>query len=177
MPTDASEDRRRRHERRVATVSAPCGPLALVGTHGVPDYPDGRLPDIPGLWRADGDAVVLVAAETDGLTVGEQPFTGEVRLTADPGPAGRARVAYGVRRLVVLVREGVWGVRDYDPESSARRAFRGLRVTPYDPPGWCPGAARLTTPAPVPFGCRTPTGASEGSGPAGSWPSSWAAGS
>lgn len=177
MTTDASEDWRRRHEGRVETVSAPYGPHALVGAHGIPDYPDGRLPDIPGLWRAYGDAVVLVAAETDRLTVDEQPFTGEVRLTADPGPVGRARVAYGERRLVVLVREGLWGVRDDDPESSARRAFRGLRVTPYDPPGWCPGASRLTTPAPVPFGCRTPTGACGGSGSAGSRPSSWAAGS
>lgn len=80
-----------------------------------------------------------VAAETDGLTVGEQPFTGEVRLRTDPGPAGRARVAYGEWRLVVLVREGVWGVRDYAPESFARRAFRGLRVTPYAPRRVVPG--------------------------------------
>jgi uncharacterized protein (DUF1684 family) len=137
--TDASEDWRRWHERRVETVSAPYGPLALVGTHWIEDYPDGRLPDIPGLWRAEGDAVVLVAAETDGLTVDERPFTGEVRLAADPGPAHRARVAYGERRLVVLVREGVWGVRDYDPESSARRAFRGVRVTPYAPRWAVPG--------------------------------------
>ncbi len=32
MATDASEDWERWHERRVATVSAPYGPLALIGT-------------------------------------------------------------------------------------------------------------------------------------------------
>lgn len=139
MTTDASEDWQRWHERRVATVSAPYGPLALIGTHWLEDYPDGRLPDIPGSWRADGDAVVLTATEADGLTVDGQPFGGEVRIAADPGPANAARVAYGERRLVVLVREGAWGVRDFDPESSARRAFDGLRVTPYDPRWAVPG--------------------------------------
>ncbi|MFF8398013.1 DUF1684 domain-containing protein [Streptomyces sp. NPDC016172] len=138
MTTDASEDWQRWHEGRVATVSAPYGPLALIGTHWLEDYPDGRLPDIPGSWRADGDTVVLTAAEADGLTVDGQPFGGEVRLAADPGPANGARVAYGERRLVVLVREGAWVVRR-DPESTARRAFRGLRVTPYDPRWAVPG--------------------------------------
>jgi uncharacterized protein (DUF1684 family) len=133
---------------------------------------------------------VLTAAEADGLTVDGQPFGGEVRLAADPGPANGARVAYGERRLVVLVREGAWGVRDFDPESTARRAFRGLRVTPYDPRWAVPGrftpydtgrtvrvpnaerrtpnAERRTPNAER----RTPTGASAGSGSAGNWPSS-----
>ncbi|MFF5576275.1 DUF1684 domain-containing protein [Streptomyces luteogriseus] len=139
MTTDASEDWQRWHERRVAAVSAPYGPLALIGTYWLEDYPDGRLPDIPGFWQADGDAVVLTAAEADGLTVDGQPFDGAARLAADPGPASAARVAYGERRLVVLVREGAWGVRDFDPESSARRAFGGLRVTPYDQRWAVPG--------------------------------------
>ncbi|MEU9628994.1 DUF1684 domain-containing protein [Streptomyces luteogriseus] len=139
MTTDASEGWQRWHERRVAAVSAPYGPLALIGTYWLEDYPDGRLPDIPGFWQADGDAAVLTAAEADGLTVDGQPFGGEARLAADPGPASAARVAYGERRLVVLVREGAWGVRDFDPESSARRAFGGLRVTPYDQRWAVPG--------------------------------------
>ncbi|MEU7720084.1 DUF1684 domain-containing protein [Streptomyces tibetensis] len=70
----------------------------------------------PGSRRADGEAVVLTAAESDGLTVDGRPFGGEVRLAPDPGPASAARVAYGERRQVVLVREGAWGVRDFDPE-------------------------------------------------------------
>ncbi|WP_455431772.1 DUF1684 domain-containing protein [Streptomyces hawaiiensis] len=139
MATDPAEGWQRWHERRVATVSAPYGPLALTGTYWLEDYPDGRLPDIPGSWRADGDAVVLTAAEADGLTVDERPLGGEVRLAADPGPASGARAAYGERRLVVLVREGAWGVRDFDPESAVRRAFRGLRVASCGPRWVVPG--------------------------------------
>ncbi|MYR40683.1 DUF1684 domain-containing protein, partial [Streptomyces sp. SID5910] len=58
---------------------------------------------------------------------------------ADPGPASAARVAHGERRLVVLVREGAWGVRDFDPGAEARRAFRGIAATPYDPRWSVPG--------------------------------------
>ncbi|MEU0740564.1 DUF1684 domain-containing protein [Streptomyces sp. NPDC006134] len=139
MTTDASDAWKRWREQRVATVSAPYGPPALTGTHWLEDHPDGRLPGIPGTWRADGDAVVLTATGADGLTVDGRPADGEVRLTADRGPADAARVACGERRLVVMAREGVWGVRDFDPDAEARRRFCGIAVTPYDPRWSVPG--------------------------------------
>jgi uncharacterized protein len=140
MTTDAADAWKQWHEHRTETVAAPYGPLALTATHWLEDYPDGRLPDTPGTWTVDGDAVRLTVAEgEDGLSVDGQPFSGEVRLTADAGPAAAARVAYGERRLVVLVREGVWGVRDFDPASPAREAFRGIEATPYDPRWSVPG--------------------------------------
>ncbi|WP_405611293.1 DUF1684 domain-containing protein [Streptomyces sp. NBC_00076] len=139
MTTDASEAWKQWHEHRVETVSAPYGPLSLTGTHWLEDYPDGRLPDIPGTWTTDGDAVRLTAAEADGLSVDGRPFDGAVRLTADPGPVAAARVGHGERRLVVLVREGAWGVRDFDPAAPAREAFRGIEATPYDPRWSVPG--------------------------------------
>lgn len=139
MTTDASDDWKRWHEDRVDTVSAPYGPLALTGTHWIEDHPEGRLPDIPGIWTVDGDAVVLTATEADGLTVDGRPFSGRTRLAADRGPEESARVALGERRLFVLIREGVWGVRDYDPGAGARRAFRGIDATPYDPRWSVPG--------------------------------------
>ncbi len=139
MTTDAPDAWKRWHERRVETASAPYGLLALTGTHWIEDYPDGRLPAIPGVWVAEEDAVVLTATEADGLTVAGRPLSGEVRLTADHGPEAEARVALGAKRLVVLVREGVWGVRVYDPESAARRAFRGIEAEPYDPRWSVPG--------------------------------------
>lgn len=135
---DMSGAWKRWHEQRVASVSAPHGPLALTGTHWLEDHPHGRLPGAPGRWAADGDAVLLSAGAADGLTVDGRPFDGEVRLTADPGPDA-ARVAHGERRLVVLVREGLWGVRDFDPAAPARRAFRGIAATPYDPRWSVPG--------------------------------------
>ncbi|MFI1488389.1 DUF1684 domain-containing protein [Streptomyces sp. NPDC020747] len=138
---DAAEEWKRWHEHRTETVSAPYGPLALSGTHWIEDHPEGLLPGMPGRWSLDtgGDAVVLTAAVADGLLVDGEPFAGEVRLGADPGPAATARVAHGERRFVVLVREGALGVRDFDPASPARQAFRGIEATPYDPRRSVPG--------------------------------------
>ncbi|MFI1074322.1 DUF1684 domain-containing protein [Streptomyces puniciscabiei] len=139
MTTDAADAWKQWHETRTEWASAPYGPLALTATHWVEDYPDGRLPDIPGTWVTDGEGVVLTAGETDGLSVDGRPFAGEVRLTADPGPEAGARVALGEKRLFVLVREGVWGVRVFDPASAARRAFQGIEATPYDARWSVPG--------------------------------------
>ncbi|MEV8554039.1 DUF1684 domain-containing protein [Streptomyces glaucescens] len=139
MTTDASDEWKQWHERRLETLTAPYGPLALTATHWLADHPEGRLPDIPGSWTADGDAVVLTAARPDGLTVDGEPFEGRVRLAADTGPAAAARVGHGERRLVVLVREGEWGVRDFDPAAEARRRFRGVEATSYDPRWSVPG--------------------------------------
>jgi hypothetical protein len=139
MTTDEPDAWKQWHERRVETVSAPYGPLALTATHWVEDYPEGRLPDIPGIWVADDEGVVLTAVGTDGLTVDGRPFTGAVHLAADRGPEAASRVALGDKRLFVLVREGVWGIRVYDPGSAARRAFQGIEATPYDSRWSVPG--------------------------------------
>ncbi|MFJ3902780.1 DUF1684 domain-containing protein [Streptomyces sp. NPDC090025] len=148
----ARQDWRDWHEQRTATVTAPYGPLSLTGTHWLADFPDGRIPGVPGEWRADGDEVVLDAGDAggagepggaeEGLTVDGKPLTGTVRLTADQGPAPASRVAAGERRLVVLRREGEWAVRDFDPGSAARRAFRGIEATPYDERWVRPGVFR-----------------------------------
>ncbi|AYN42115.1 DUF1684 domain-containing protein [Streptomyces dangxiongensis] len=133
MTTDASDAWKQWHEERVKAVTAPYGPLALTGTHWIEDYPEGRLPDIPGNWVAEEDGVVLTAGDADGLTLDGRPLAGAVRLAADRGPEAGARVALGEKRLVVLVREGVWGVRVHDPGAEARRAFPGIEAGPYDP--------------------------------------------
>ncbi|MGW2226213.1 DUF1684 domain-containing protein [Streptomyces formicae] len=144
--TDAAGDWKRWHERRVESVSAPYGPLSLKGTHWLADHPEGKLPDLPGRWAETPDAVVLTvgpddggAGPGDGLTLDGQPVTGEVRLTADSGPVAEARVAYGARRLVVIRREGLWAVRDFDPDAPARRAFTGIDATAYDARWAVPG--------------------------------------
>ncbi|MET7574118.1 DUF1684 domain-containing protein [Streptomyces sp. NPDC005492] len=139
MTSGADEEWKQWHKHRTETVSAPYGPLALTGTHWLEDYPDGRLPAIPGVWTLDGDAVVLTASEADGLTLDGEPFAGTVHLGVDNLPVSAARVGLGERRLVVLIREGVRGVRAYDPDSAARRAFRGIEATPYEPRRSVPG--------------------------------------
>ncbi|RPK66830.1 hypothetical protein EES43_04830 [Streptomyces sp. ADI96-02] len=130
---DARRDWQRWHRERVVAVAVPHGPLSLAGTHWLSDHPDGRIANVPGQWREEGDAVVLTARAEEGLTVDGAPQAGEVRLGADSGPAGGSRVAHGDRRLVVLRREGLWAVRDFDPGSAARHAFSTIDATPYDP--------------------------------------------
>ncbi|MFI8932794.1 DUF1684 domain-containing protein [Streptomyces sp. NPDC053474] len=130
---DALRDWKQWHAQRVETVSAPYGPLSLTGTHWLADHPDGALPGLPGHWAEDGDEVVLTAGPDDGLTLDGKPFPGTARLTADPGPVTAARLALGARRLVVLRREGLWAVRDFDPDAPARRAFTGIEATAHDP--------------------------------------------
>ncbi|MFJ1648492.1 DUF1684 domain-containing protein [Streptomyces sp. NPDC088258] len=130
------------HERRAAAVTAPYGPLSLVATHWLADHPEGRVPGLPGVWREAGDEVTLTAAADDGLTADGQPLTGEIALTADSGPFEDSRIAAGPRRLVVLRREGLWAVRDFDPGSAARRAFRSVEATPYDGRWTLPGRFR-----------------------------------
>ncbi|MFJ6182815.1 DUF1684 domain-containing protein [Streptomyces sp. NPDC092295] len=144
MSATAAQDWESWRERRTATVSAPYGPLSLTGTHWLADHPEGQLPGIPGVWRADEDAdeVVLTAADGDGLTADGRPLAGEIRLTADSGPFEESRIAAGGRRFVVLRREGLWAVRAFDPESAARRAFRGIEATPYDRDWTLPGRFR-----------------------------------
>ncbi|MBC9715315.1 DUF1684 domain-containing protein [Streptomyces sp. TRM66268-LWL] len=140
MSTDLSavDEWKRWHEQRVETVSGPHGPLSLVGTHWLADYPEGQLPAIPGQWTEDGEEVVLRAAADDGLLLDGRPFAGEVRLGTDGG-ASASRVVLGERRLMVMRREGAWAVRDFDPASPARRAFQGIEATPYDADWSLPG--------------------------------------
>ncbi|MFF1921061.1 DUF1684 domain-containing protein [Streptomyces sp. NPDC058221] len=146
MSTDAqqqaAQDWDRWHEERTATVSAPYGPLSLTGTHWISDCPDGRIPAVPGQWREDGEELELTAGPEDGLSVDGKPFAGQIRLGADRGPIDGSRVARGERRLVVLSREGLWAVRDFDPDSAARKAFRAIEATPYDPRWTLPGTFR-----------------------------------
>lgn len=147
-------------EERTATVTAPYGPLSLTGTHWLADHPGGRIPGVPGVWREDGDEVVLSASAdesrgagapaADALTVDGEPLTGEARLGADQGAVTDARVADGGRRLVVLRREGDWAVRDFDPESEARRTFPGIEASAHDPRWTVPGRF-------VPYGSGTRT--------------------
>ncbi|MER5889264.1 DUF1684 domain-containing protein [Streptomyces sp. NPDC001941] len=139
---DPRQDWRDWHADRTAAVTAPYGPLALTGTHWLADHPEGRIPAVPGQWREEGGEVVLTATAEDGLSVDGKPLTGEVRLTADSGPVADARVSAGERRLVLLVREGLWAVRDFDPEAPARRDFPGIAATPYDPRWTVPGTFR-----------------------------------
>lgn len=128
-PGESDELHRWRSWRRERTdaVSAPYGPLAVTGTHWLADAPDGRLPGVPGRWTEDGEELVVSAVPADLIAVDGQPLDGEARLGPEHGPLD-ARVTSGDRHLVVLRREGLWAVRVFDPDATARRTFAGIDV-------------------------------------------------
>ncbi|MEU6854477.1 DUF1684 domain-containing protein [Actinacidiphila alni] len=108
---------KRWHERRVETVSAPYGPLALIGTYWLDDLDGageggegGTIPGLPGRWRQRDGAVVH---EADGVATALET-EGEPLILPDG------------RKLLAIVREGLLAVRVWDPESPARRAFAGI---------------------------------------------------
>ncbi|MGI5448990.1 DUF1684 domain-containing protein [Streptomyces sp. CA-243310] len=140
--TDPETAWRRWHEHRVATVSAPHGPLALTGTHWLADYPEGRIPAVPGEWRTTDAGVALHADPEDGLRLDGAPFTGDAVLTSDEAPPSHSRISAGDLRIVVIRREGEWAVRVFDPASEARRDFTGIEAGPYHPEFALPGRFR-----------------------------------
>ncbi|MGW7332625.1 DUF1684 domain-containing protein, partial [Streptomyces sp. NPDC054840] len=97
---------REAHDRRVAAVSAPYGLLALTGTRRLADYPEGRIPAVPGHWRAAEAGAVLTATPEDSRRLDGEPLTGELLLDADEAPPEPARLSAGERRIVVIRRKG-----------------------------------------------------------------------
>ncbi|MBT2387032.1 DUF1684 domain-containing protein [Streptomyces sp. ISL-11] len=141
MTTDAQRQWKAWHDERTEAVSAPYGPLSLTGTFWLSDHQDGRIPAVPGEWAEEGGTVLLTATAADGLTVDGRPAEGAYRLTADSGPSA-ARVAHGDRKLLVLRREGLWGLRVFDPDAAARRAFAGIDAFDHDERWVLPGEFR-----------------------------------
>ncbi|MFG2225858.1 DUF1684 domain-containing protein [Streptomyces sp. NPDC048644] len=141
MSTQARQEWQKWREERAAEVARPYGPLALTGIHWLADHPDGHIQGLPGRWYDDGDAVLLRAAATEGLAVDGAPLDGEVRLGPDTAPEA-TRVTRGARHFLVLHREGLWAVRDFDPGSAARTAFTGIDVFDHDERWVRPGRYR-----------------------------------
>lgn len=102
-------------ERRLTSVAAPDGPLALTGTHWLEDLPGGVIPGLPGSWRADGGGVVH---EADGVATPLRPQDPPLSL-----PGGRT--------VRVIDREGVLAVRVWDPEAPTRTGFAGIEAYEY----------------------------------------------
>ncbi|KLI97155.1 hypothetical protein WQ59_25065, partial [Streptomyces sp. KE1] len=53
--------------RCTAAPAAPYGPLSVTGVHGLDDFPEGRLPAIPGRWQPEEDRLAVTATAADGL--------------------------------------------------------------------------------------------------------------
>jgi len=115
---------------RVVAARAPHGPLALTGTHWLADL-RGGVPGVPGRWERQGNCVILTAARHDGLEVDGVGLDGPVRLCPDTAPKP-SLITHGGRLLVLILREGEYAVRIYDPASQARVVFAGIDAHPFD---------------------------------------------
>ncbi|MCJ0874887.1 DUF1684 domain-containing protein [Streptomyces sp. AP-93] len=93
------------HEHRVATVSAPYGPLALTGTLWLADYPEGRIPAVPGRWpAADGSVTV----DLNGVQLPPCAFADHfVCPFPPPGNTLPFEIAAGERRLKGALASGI----------------------------------------------------------------------
>ena len=114
------------HERRLASVAAPNGPLALTGTHWIDDLAGGAIPGLPGRWHADGRAVVHEAGG------------GWTRLAPHDPPSSLP----DGRTVRVIEREGLLAVRVWDPKAAARAAFTGIATYDHAERWAVPGAFR-----------------------------------
>ncbi|MGW9378780.1 hypothetical protein ACWHAO_12220 [Streptomyces albidoflavus] len=133
-----AETAEERHRRRAAWPAAPYGPFSVTGVHGLDDFPEGRLPAIPGRRHPDGDRLAVTATAADGLLPGGRPPAGTARPDAGQGPPERARAGQGGRRFAVPRREGLRALRVHAPESGRLRATPRIARRPEDP------AARIT---------------------------------
>ncbi len=115
---------------RVVAARAPHGPLALTGTHWLADL-RGGVPGVPGRWERQDACVVLTAARHDGLEVDGVALDGPVRLCPDTAPKP-SLITHGGRLLVLILREGEYAVRIYDPASQTRSVFAGIDAHPFD---------------------------------------------
>ncbi|MEY9840361.1 DUF1684 domain-containing protein [Streptacidiphilus sp. EB103A] len=122
---------KRWRDDRVVEARAPHGPLALTGTYWLADLREG-VPGVPGRWELQGSCVILTAARHDGLEVDNTRLDGSVRLCPDTAPKP-SLLSHGGRRLLLILREGEYAVRVFDPASEARASFAGIDAHPYAP--------------------------------------------
>jgi uncharacterized protein (DUF1684 family) len=122
---------KRWRDDRVVEARAPHGPLALTGTYWLADLREG-VPGVPGRWELQGSCVILTAARHDGLEVDNARLDGSVRLCPDTAPKP-SLLSHGGRRLLLILREGEYAVRVFDPASEARASFAGIDAHPYAP--------------------------------------------
>lgn len=121
------------HSERERYYGDPLGWVSLTGLYWLSDDFE-KVADLPGRWRADGDAVYV-----DGVDGTErlEPVEGAPGLLVDDGD----------RRIEVIRRTGSVALRVHDPRSPHLQAYRGIptyppsqswvvpgRFSPYDQP-------------------------------------------
>lgn len=112
------------HADREAYFRDPLGWVALTGLFWLTDT-DAAVDDLPGLWRADDDAVYVGADISEGLSVDDVPVDGTTVLRPVEGAPGLL-VAAGDRRIEVIRRTGSVALRVHDPKAPTLSTFGGI---------------------------------------------------
>ena len=133
--------------RRTESIGGPNGWTTLVGLHWLNegDNSAGRaainqvvlasdgVPAFVGTFTRKGDSVTFTAAPNADVRVqGKKVSRIELTTDAQPDPT---QLQVGLVSIVVIQRADRVGLRVRDPDSPARREFKGLRWFPYNP-GW-----------------------------------------
>jgi len=132
-------------QRRVERLTAPDGWLSVVGLFWLEDGENAvgsapgsrvalpaRAPARVGTIRLESGRAEFRPAPGAAVTVDGKPAVGEVALKSD-ADGGPTVVAAGGVSFYPISRQGRLAIRVKDPESEARRAFRGLAYFPVDP--------------------------------------------
>jgi uncharacterized protein (DUF1684 family) len=130
-------------QERIDELKAPNGWLAVQGlywlheganTAGSAAGSDVRLPARAakqvGVFTLQAGAVTFTAAEGVAVTAGDKAVT---TFAFEPRGGERSAITTAGLTLFVIRRTDRIGLRLLDPESTARRTFRGLRYFPLDP--------------------------------------------
>jgi len=131
--------------RRTESIGGPNGWTTLVGLHWLNEgknsagrafvnqvvLPSDGVPAFLGAFTRNGDAVTFDAApDADARVLGEKVSHIELMTDGKPNPT---QLQIGLISIVVIQRGDRIGLRVRDPDSPARRDFKGLRWFPYDP--------------------------------------------
>ena len=131
--------------RRVARLTAPDGWLSVVGLFWLEDGDNSvgsepgsrvalpaRAPARVGTIRVTSGEATFMPAEGASVSIDGKPAATATPLKSDAN-GGPTTVSAGGLTFYPISRQGRLAIRVKDPESEARRAFRGLTSFPIDP--------------------------------------------
>ena len=122
--------------KRLASLSKPDGWLSLVGLFWLhPGGNDVTLPAHPQPVVAHFDVAnnIVTIAPSPSVTIDGKPVAAPTPLVDDTNDNGPTLMKSGTLTFNVIRRNDRFGIRVKDPESDARRNFKGLDYFPPDP--------------------------------------------
>ena len=139
-PPSARADWIRWQAERLESVAGTNGWASLVGLHWLPEgpstsgtrpgldpvFPEGRAPEVVGVWHRSGSAVRLEPAPGVEVLKNGRPFAGGT-LATDADGSRPDTLSVGGLRITVIDRGGRLGLRVRDSLAPTRTGFPGLR--------------------------------------------------